>query len=43
MLFLVDADLLSNNKIGAKINIIIKERNAKNTVISGSFIIDMPE
>lgn len=43
MEFLVDANLLSNNKIGAKINIVIKERNAKNTIITGSFIIDMPE
>jgi hypothetical protein len=43
MLFFVDPDLLSNNKIGARINIIIKERNAKNTLISGSFVIDMPD
>ena len=43
MLFFVDPDLLSNNKIAARISLTIKERNAKNTFISGSFILDMPE
>lgn len=43
MIFYVDPNLLSSNKIASTINIIIKERNAKNTIITGSFILDMPE
>lgn len=41
--FVINTDLLSQNKLGGKISLTIEEPHSKNTVISGSFIIDIPD
>lgn len=41
--FLINPDLLNQNKLGASLSLIINEPHSKNTVVSGTFIIDIPD
>ena len=43
MNFAIHPDLLNQNKLAGRISLIINEPHSKNTVISGTFIIDIPD